>query len=192
MNSNNINKIVKFIKTLMNEIIIDDKIINIFYDLEWNYEKSIEIAKSGKELDDPSEYYQKILYEMDIYIHANSVLICDSSEINEDIENGDYEYHIIDIDDIPDCHIIYMNPSHLMAFPIRVIIFTNKYQYRLSSDKVEIEVYPTNLGLIRKMDKSNPNRFNDIKDFLMNTDRPLISKRMIKRYFKDLEEGNIW
>ena len=38
----------------------------------------------------------------------------------------------------------------------------------------------------------NPNRFNDIKDFLMNTDRPLISKRMIKRYFKDLEEGNIW
>ena len=189
MNSNNINKIVKFIKALMNEIIIDDKIINIFYDLEWNYEKSIEIAKSGKELDDPSEYYQKILYEMDIYIHANSVLICDSSEINEDIENGDYEYHIIDVDDIPDCHIIY---SHLMAFPIRVIIFTNKYQYRLSSDKVEIEVYPTNLGLIRKMDKSNPNRFNDIKDFLMNTDRPLISKRMIKRYFKDLEEGNIW
>jgi hypothetical protein len=144
-------------------------------------------------VDDPGLYYQKILYDFDVCIHGDDgKRICDSSDINEDVINGDYEYYLLDIDDICNCHVIFMSPSHVMAFPVRLIIFTSDYQYYLSSDNKEIEAYPVNKSFLAVLDKDNPFRMDGVKEYLYNTDRPLISEKMLERYAKDLDEGNIW
>lgn len=186
-------KIVNFVKDIINEKVIDGKIENIFYDDEWNYKS----AQSIDNNDDPGLYFQKIIYEISVFIHSSEdhtklQYICDSYEINEDIANGDYEYYLITIDSIPSCYMIYMNPSHVMAFPIRIILYTSEFQYHISSDDKIIYVYPVNKDILNKLDINNPYRVNDVKEFLYNTDRPLIPKNMIARYIKDLDEGNLW
>lgn len=103
----------------------------------------------------------------------NTYPVCDSSDIDEDIECGDYDYIIGKIND--ECPFMYHRPSHPFEFPSRVILYGFRYQIEVDSSKHHIEIYETvqsvrNLFYLEIFDE----KIYAIKNMLINSDRPVL------------------
>lgn len=110
-----------------------------------------------------------------IYKYSNSTyFICDSNDIDEGVEFGDYDYIIGYLNN--DCPFLYQLPSEPFAMiPNRLILYDPKYQIEIDSSKPNIEVCEINksvrdLFYIDIFDK----KIEAIKNMLKNSDRPLL------------------
>lgn len=99
--------------------------------------------------------------------------ICDSSDINEPIEYGDYSYYYGMISNT--VGILYMHPSH-ETIPARVIFYGPVYQISINGDWVGIDVCPVNLNVYGIFFMSDEFiRRNSFINHLKHTSRPLLN-----------------
>lgn len=105
---------------------------------------------------------------------GDTYFVCDSSDIDEGIEFGDYDYIIGYLNN--DCPFLYQLSSEPFAMiPNRLILYDPKYQIEIDSSKPNIEVYEVNksvrdLFYIDIFDE----KVKAIKNMLKNSDRPLL------------------
>lgn len=121
---------------------------------------------------EPDRYYYIPIGDMETMVEFGSLqYICDSSDITEQFECGDYNYYCGFLND--ECPILYQQPSHSWVFPSRVIFYTPHFQIEMSTDHLTIHVYETvqkirNMFLIQPMKA----KLEVIKEMLFNSDRP--------------------
>ncbi len=130
--------------------------------------------------DNSGEYYKylfddlnKLSAEKNKDPETGMVYICDSSDINEDPSRADYLYYYewITLSETM-VAILYMKPSHHMAYPSRVIFYGPLYQVYVCDDQKDIDVYETNLEARHRffMDDDDIRRIA-LRDMLRNSDR---------------------
>lgn len=102
----------------------------------------------------------------------NMQYICDSSDIEENESHGDYLYYYGWMKSKDTIAILYMKPSHIMAYPSRAIFYGPEYQIEVAEDKKEINVYEVNNDIRSRCFIINEHdRREALTDFLRNTDR---------------------
>ena len=117
------------------------------------------------------KFYDKITNEISSMLN-NLFYICDSSDINEGIEYGDYSYYYGMISNT--VGILYMHPSH-DNIPPRVIFYGGIHQVSVNGDWLGIKVSPVNLHVYGIFFMTNPEvRKKSFVNFLKQTKRPLL------------------
>lgn len=170
--------ILEFIKSLRS---IPGEIYAIIYDPRFTPECLIDDIRSNDSdninyedyINDESCYYF-IMEELES-IACNSDLmtyVCDSIDINDDNSiYGDYLFHIGML--TPEVPFLYLESSHMYAYPPRLILYGPEFQIEIRGDRIGIEVYEVVPTIRNKFFiKDEKEKINAIKDFLLHSDRP--------------------
>ena len=107
------------------------------------------------------------------------VYICDSADIKEDPARADYLYYYGRFNFNKErVAILYMNPSHPMAYPASVRFYGLLYQIDVWDDMKSVNVYEVNSELRNRffIDPQDIRRAA-LEDMLKNTDRPQLIGR---------------
>lgn len=150
------------------------EIKHLLYDPRFNYPVDVN-SPEGCIFNDIEMYYRPLFAAIDdICKYAGTTYpVCDSSDVHDEIECGDYDYIIGRIND--ECSFLYQLPSHQFACPYRIIIYSPRYQIEIDSSIEVISVYETN-QYVRNMFylPTLRERVNAIKNMLIHSDRPLL------------------
>ncbi len=165
--------IKKFYKDIIDYYKIDptSNKISLIWKEEFNsYKKELEGKKIREFLEEGIlNFYDPVMNSIS-NLENHLIHICDSQDLKEDVIYGDYSYYYGFITkDIP---ILYMKPSHEWTFPTRVTFYGKEYQFTVNSNSPYIYIYEVNPS-VRKIFFGN-NKLTRIKNFLLNTDRPLL------------------
>ena len=161
--------------------LIPCRLMSIIYDQRWTPQWIINDIKNNLYNKSIDEYigdscYYYIIEELDSFVNNSneSIYICDSCDLgDENTVYGDYLFHIGKIN--KSTPFLYMESSHMYAYPSRLILYGERYQIEVSEDKVAIDVYDVN-PLIRNkyMISNKKERILSVMDILQHSDRPRI------------------
>lgn len=108
----------------------------------------------------------------------NGIYICDSEDIHEELEHGDYLYYYIPYDE-KSSWFLYMESTHPWGLPNRIIQFSDSTQLYAEEWNSEIVIIPSNPqwsnAVISDGTTSTVN-IARLKELLESSDRPKIGR----------------
>lgn len=127
--------------------------------------------------DEPDRYYRGLMIYVDSLTRDENTMtyICDSSDVDDSFESGDFNYYSGFIND--ECAILYHQSSHIFAFPSRIVFYAPEFQIEVHSYKRGIDIYEV-IPQVRNMFfiKDINERRDAIRTMLYESDRPRLDK----------------
>ena len=143
------------------------EINHIFYDPKYSSVEDIEISKDDENLFmDADFYYKGIFSDVDEYLNQ-MMYICDSDDLNEEDDVGDYNYYSGIIN--PEVPFLYEMSTHPCHYPNRIIIFGSSYQIEISSDIQSIIIHDL---VVRNREAFLSSEKEKMFNWLSETNRP--------------------
>lgn len=124
---------------------------------------------------DGGHCYQHLIDEME-YVRGSRgymIHVCDSDEIGESWLCGDYSYYYGFVN--PAVPFLYHQSSHGLEYPNRLVFYGKEFQIEVITDSIYIQIFEV-VPNVRNLFFINNDKMRvwNIKDFLANTDRPLV------------------
>lgn len=134
--------------------------------------------------------YRYLLKEIcdDMY-KGEFTYLCDSSDIDEDLTHGDFNYYVAHVShDVP--FLFACPPFPWSSIPVYLTIYDPKYQIDVKSDKAEIEICRVNKFVRDALLSEGMERKGKMIKFLTNSDRPRLDRDQIEdlSYMYPVEE----